>query len=151
MMPLPVASRPGTRQRTSPAPEPEHDGAADGPVTVTVTLDRVGAAATLLTTWPGGANFTSTPIDAVLCVRRPGSNGIGVSPATGLNGSCSSVRPISFPETLALGFETNQILYKVPITMPGTYKGFGMVVAYHLGTRTGTLRETADTSLIATG
>jgi len=129
---------------------PVSNGSSEGPVSVTVTLDRISAGATLLTTGPGSANYTSMPIDAVLCVRRPGSDGIGVSPATDLTASCSSVRPITYPETLALGFETNQILYKVPITTVGTYEGFGMGVGYHLGIRTGTLRAIADTNLIAT-
>lgn len=129
---------------------PVPDGAGDGPASVTVTLDKVGAGATLVTTTRGTATFTVIPIEAVLCVRRPGSDGIGVTAAADATAACSSVRPLALPETLALGFETNQVMYRVPITTVGTYKDFGMTVDYHQGIRTGTLRAVADTSLVAT-
>jgi hypothetical protein len=128
---------------------PIPDGSSDGPGSVTVTLDRVGAGATLLTTTPGTGTFTEIPIEAVLCVRRPGSNGIGVTASADLTVACSSVRALALPETLALGFDTNQLMYKVPITTIGTYENFGMTVDYHQGIRTGTIRATAGTSLVA--
>jgi len=130
------------------APLPE--GATDGPGTVTVTLDRVSAGGTLLTTTPGTGSFTGIPIEAVLCVRRPGSNGIGVTAAADLAAACASVRPLALPQTLALGFDSNQVMYKVPITTIGTYQDFGMTVDYHDGIRTGTIHATADTTLVAT-
>lgn len=128
---------------------PVPDGTSGGPGSVTVTLDNVGAGATLLTTTPGSGTFTGIPIEAVLCVRRPGSNGIGVTAAADLTAVCSSVRPLALPETLALGFDTNQVMFKVPITTTGTYKDFGMTVEYHQGIRTGSIRATADTVLVA--
>jgi hypothetical protein len=66
-----------------------------------------------------------------------------------LSAACSSVRPLALPETLALGVDTNQVMYKVPITTIGTYKDFGMALDYHQGIRTGTIRATAETSLVA--
>jgi len=128
---------------------PVPDGSSDGPGSVTVTLDQVNAGATLLTTTPGTPTFTGIPIEAVLCVRRPGINGTNVTAAADLPAACSSVRPLALPETLALGSDTNQVMYKVPITTIGTYKDFGMTVDYHDGIRTGTIRATADTSLLA--
>ena len=121
----------------------------DAPSSVTVTIDRADAGADLLTTTATSGAITGIPVEAVLCVRRPGSNGIGVTAEADLTASCSSVRPLVLPETLALGLETNQVMYKVPITAVGTYQGFGMTVDYHQGIRTGALRATADTSLIA--
>ena len=128
---------------------PVPDGSGDGPGSVTVTLDRVSAGGTLLTTTPGTATFTGIQVEAVLCVRSSGSDGIGVTANADLAASCVSVRPLALPETLALGFNTNQVMYKVPITTVGTYQEFGMIVDYHQGIRTGTLRAASGTSLLA--
>jgi hypothetical protein len=126
---------------------PLSDGS--GPGSATVTLDRVVAGATAYTTAAGTATSTGFSVDVVVCSRRAGTGAIGVASTGDLDASCSSVRPLAVPETLDLGFETNQLLYKVPVTQVGTYQDFGMDVDYHVGVRTASLRATSDVTLIA--
>ena len=96
-----------------------------------------------MTTTPG--TFTGIPIEAVLCVRRPGSNGIGVTAAADVAAACSSVRPLAFPETLALGFDTNQVMYKSPSPRSVPWRGARHVRSW-LTART-QMRQAAQSSL----
>jgi hypothetical protein len=127
---------------------PPSDG--NGPGSVTVTLDRVAAGATVYTRTASSATSTGFPVDVVVCARRAGSAAVGVDNLqSDLEASCTSVRPLVLPETLDLGFDTNQLLYKVPVTEAGTYQDFGMDVDYHQGIRSGSLRALADVTLTA--
>jgi hypothetical protein len=111
---------------------------------VEVTVDSVTASATVRFTTPAGEDSLTSPIEAVVCVRKPGTSSVGVATAADLASFCSSVHSLSLPESLDLGFETTQVLYVVPVVHPGEYGGFQMDVAYHQGVRHGTAQATTD-------
>ena len=131
---------------------PVADDPQNPPQSVTVAVDSVSAGADLLTTnVAGSSQFTGIDLATVVCIRKPGSSGVGIAVAADLAASCSSVRPIRAGETLDLGFETAQILYVVPVAARGTYQSFGIALDYHLGLRQGSVRGSASTKLVAAG
>ena len=128
---------------------PVADGSGDVAPSVTVTLDTFSAAGLLDSRTATSETIASVPLDAVVCVRNGSNNGIGVAEESDLSASCSSVQPLTLPATLDLGFDSTQVLYRVRVTTPGTYKVDGALVEYHQGMRRGTLRLTAQATLVA--
>lgn len=130
---------------------PVPDGTDSPAPSVRVTLDAVSAGAELWTTEAtSGTTITGIEVATVICLRKPNSVGVGIALPADLAASCSAVRPLALPETLDLGFTTTQVLYKVAVATPGTYKAFGISVEYHQGVQHGAVRGSTDLTLTAT-
>jgi hypothetical protein len=128
---------------------PVPDSAGNVPASVTVTIDSFTAGGTLKTTTATSEDFAEVTFAPYVCLRNSNNVGIGVSPASELDASCSSVTPLVLPATLNLGFTTTQVIYKVSVAAVGTYQVAGSVVEYHSGLRHGTLRAPAQLDIIA--
>ena len=129
---------------------PVPDAAGNVPAAITVTIDSFTAGGTLKTTTATSGTFTDVTFAPYVCVRNSSNVGIGVSPASELAASCSSVTPLVLPATLNLGFTTTQVIYKVSVAKVGTYQVAGSVLDYHSGFRQGTLRAPAQLDIVAT-
>lgn len=129
---------------------PVPDAAGNAPASVTVTIDSLTATGTLKTKTAISQDFTEITLAPYVCVRNGNNVGIGVSPASQLAASCSSVEPLVLPATLNLGFTTTQVIYQVRVAAAGTYQIAGSVVDYHSGLRQGTVRAPAQLDIVAT-
>lgn len=121
-----------------------------GVYSVVVDVDSAEAVAVVETTSGGGFTVTGVELKTVVCVRNSNPVGLGVSPASALAGSCSSVYPLIPGQTLNLGLTTTEILYQVVIATPGIYRIDGSVINYHQGLRQGTAMGTTAVTLTAT-
>lgn len=81
-----------------------------------------------------------------VCVRT-GNVGVGVDTEAEARKDCSTLRPLAPSEQLNLDFTATQVLLRLPITQPGTYRIDGALTTYQQGWRTGTVASTIDVTI----
>lgn len=124
---------------------PLPDSGADS---ITVTVNSVAAGWQIEQHRPNNAVvITRTEgLEPWVCIRT-GNTGVGVNTEAEVRKDCSTLRPLIPGEELNLGFTTTQVLLRLPITQPGTYRVGGALTTYQQGWRTGTIPSSMDITI----